>query len=193
MPAPDFPELSEETVRTERRFEGRLLSVRVDEVVLPDGRRARREVVEHAPAIAAVPLLPDGQVVLVRQWRQPAQQVLLEIPAGVVHPDETPEECAIRELAEEIGYRPRRLQLLFSLFLAPGYSEEIIHIFLAEDLLPALAEADEDENLQTVIMPLAEAVARCRAGELRDAKTVAGILAVAQHREAVEHDHDQLR
>ncbi len=186
MPAPDFRELTEETVATQRPFEGRLLSVRVDEVTLPDGRRARREIVEHAPAIAAVPLLPGERVILVRQWRQPARQVLLDIPAEVVHPNETPEDCAARELAEEIGYRPGRLELLFSLFLAPGYSEEIIHIFLADDLLPAHAEADEDENLQTVIMPLAEAVALCRTGELRDAKTVAGILAVAEHRRRID-------
>jgi ADP-ribose pyrophosphatase len=175
----DFASLREETLASERRFEGRLLSVRVDEVALPDGRRARREIVEHAPAIAAVPLMADGRVILVRQWRQPAREVLLEIPAGVMDPGETPEACAARELAEEIGYRPGKLERLFSLLLAPGYSEEIIHIFLAEDLVPAQAQADEDENLQTVTMPLAEAVARCRAGELRDAKTVAGLLAVA--------------
>ncbi len=171
---------------TERRFEGSLLSVRIDYVVLPDGRRAPREIVEHAPAIAAVPLLPGDQVILVRQWRQPARQVLLEIPAGVMRPNETPEDCVVRELAEEIGYHPGRLELLFSLFLAPGYCEEIIHIYLAEDLTPAHAPADEDENLQTVIMPLAEAAALCRAGELRDAKTVAGILAVVEHRRTID-------
>jgi ADP-ribose pyrophosphatase len=156
------------------------LAVRVDEVKLPDGRRARREIVEHAPAIAAVPLREDGQVVLVRQWRQPVGEALLEIPAGVMNPGETPEQSAARELAEEIGYRPQRLELLFSVYLAPGYSEELIHIFLATGLVPAHAEADEDENLHPVLMPLAEAAARCRAGELRDAKTVAGILAAAE-------------
>ena len=173
----EFAELREETLASERPFVGRLLTVRVDEVALPDGRRARREIVEHAPAIAAVPLLDDGRVALVRQWRQAVGQALLEIPAGVMNPGETPEECAGRELAEEIGYRPERLELLFSVYLAPGYSEELIHIFLATGLVPAHAEADEDENLQPVLMPLSEAVARCRAGEFRDAKTVAGILA----------------
>jgi ADP-ribose pyrophosphatase len=178
----DWADLREETVSSERPFIGKLLAVRVDQVALPDGRPARREIVEHAPAIAAVPLLDDGRVVLVRQWRHPAREALLEIPAGVMNAGETPEECAGRELAEEIGYRPERLARLFSVYLAPGYSEELIHIFLAEGLVPAYAEADEDENLQLVVMPLAEAAARCRAGEFRDVKTVAGILAAASRK-----------
>ncbi len=178
----DSEALREETVSSERPFKGRLLAVRVDEVTLPDGRRSRREVVEHAPAVAAVPLLADGQVALVRQWRHATGQALLEIPAGLMEPGETPEECAARELAEEIGYRPGKLTLLFSVYLAPGYSEEMIHIFLAEDLVPAQAEADEDENLRVVTMPLTEAVAKVRAGEVRDAKTVAGLLAAIGRR-----------
>lgn len=176
-------ELREETVASERPFEGRLLSVRVDEVRLPDGRLARREIVEHAPAVAAVPLLPEGEVVLVRQWRHPAQAALIEIPAGVMEPDETPEACVERELGEEIGYRPGRVERLFSLFLAPGYSEEVIHVFLAEALEPVEGEADQDENLRVVTIPLAEAVRLALAGELRDAKTVAGLLAVERRRQ----------
>jgi len=175
-------ELREETVASERPFAGRLLSVRVDQVRLPDGRAARREIVEHAPAVAAVALLPGEEVVLVRQWRHPAQATLLEIPAGVMEAGETAETCVERELVEEIGYRPGRIERLFSLFLAPGYSEEVIHIFLAEALEPADGERDEDENLRVVTMPLAEAVRLALAGELRDAKTVAGLLAVERRR-----------
>jgi ADP-ribose pyrophosphatase len=170
----------EETLSSERLFEGKLLAVRVDRVCRAQGREAIREIVEHAPAVAAVPLLPGGRVVLVRQWRQPVRGVLLEIPAGVMHPEETPEECVCRELAEEIGYRPQTLHKLFSLYLAPGYSEEIIHIYLAEEFVPESREADEDENLETVIMPLGEAVSMCQEGEIQDAKSVAGLLAAAQ-------------
>ena len=170
----------EETLSSERLFEGKLLAVRVDRVRLPQGREATREIVEHAPAVAAVPLLPEGQVVLVRQWRHPAREVLLEIPAGMMHADETPEECVCRELAEEVGYRPQALHKLFSLYLAPGYSEEIIHIYLAEELLPESLEPDEDEDLETVIMPLGEAVSLCQEGKIQDAKSVAGLLATAQ-------------
>jgi ADP-ribose pyrophosphatase len=172
--------MREETLSSERPFEGKLLTVRVDRVRLPDGREATREIVEHAPAIAAVPLLPDGRVILVRQWRQPARQVLLELPAGVMDPGETPEETVRRELAEEIGYSPGRVEKLFSVYLAPGYSEEILHIFLAEDLVPERLPADEDENLEPVVMPLAEAVELCRQGEILDAKSVAGLLGAAQ-------------
>ena len=168
--------LKEHTLSSASAFRGKLLSVRVDRVRLPDGSEATREIVEHAPAIAAVPLLPDGQVVLVRQWRQPAREVLLEIPAGVMHAGETPEDCARRELAEEIGYRPGRVVKLFSVFLAPGYSEEVIHLFLAADLVPERREADDDEFREVVTMPLAKAVAMCRSGEIRDAKSVAGLL-----------------
>jgi len=174
--------LCEEILSSERHFEGKLLSVRVDRVRLAAGRESRREIVEHAEAVAAVPLLPDGRVALVRQWRHPAQQVLLEIPAGVMEAGETPEECVDRELAEEIGYRAGRLERLFSIYLAPGYSEELIHIFLAQDLHPAQGETDEDENLEVVIMPLTQAVTLGQEGKLRDAKTVAGILAAAQRR-----------
>ncbi|HEY3398112.1 MAG TPA: NUDIX hydrolase [Armatimonadota bacterium] len=179
MPDREFPELREETISSERQFEGKLLQVRVDQVRLPDGREARREIVEHVPAIAAVPLRPDGQVLLVRQWRHPAGEALLEVPAGCLEPGESPDECVNRELAEEIGYRADRIERLFSLYLAPGYSQEIIHYYLAQDLQPASAEADEDENLQIVTLPLAEAVRLCLAGEIRDAKSVAALLAVA--------------
>ena len=172
--------MHEETLSSERPFQGKLLSVRVDRVRLENGREATREIVEHAPAIAAVPLLPDGRVILVRQWRHPAQEVLLEIPAGVMDPGETPEQTVNWELAEEIGYRAGTVRKLFSVYLAPGYSEEIIHIFLAEDLTPEQLPADEDEDLETVIVPLAEAVTMCREGQIKDAKSVAGLLGAAQ-------------
>ena len=121
-------------------------------------------------------------MILVRQWRQPAQRVLLEIPAGVTDEGESPQECMRRELAEEIGYQPGRLELLFSMYLAPGYSEELIHIFLADDLQPVAAAPDYDENLQVVKLPFREALDKCLRGEIQDAKTIAGLLAVAVQR-----------
>ncbi len=172
-------EFAEETLSSQRFFQGRILNLRVDTVQLPDGRQSTREIVEHRGAAAAVPLLDEERVVLVRQWRQPAQKVLLEIPAGVLEEGESPEDCMRRELAEEIGYRPGHLQLLFSVYLAPGYSEELIHIFVAEDLQPVDADADYDENLQVQILTLSDAVDRCLRGEIQDGKTIAGLLAVA--------------
>ncbi len=175
----DPSQFTEETVDSRRVFAGRILNVRVDEVRLPDGRESTREIVEHQGAAAAVPLLSDGRVVLVRQWRQPAQQILLEIPAGVLEPGESPPECIRRELAEEIGYQPGRLQLLFSMYLAPGYSEELIHVFQADELEPIAAAADYDENLQVVKLPFGEILTKCLSGEIQDAKTIAGVLALA--------------
>ena len=130
-------------------------------------------------AAAAVPLLPDGRVVLVEQWRHAVGQALLEIPAGLVEAGEQPAAAMQRELSEEIKYTAGRLELLFSIYLAPGYSQELIHIFLAEDLQPAEARSDDDEILRIRAVPLAEAVAACLRGEIADAKTITGLLAVA--------------
>lgn len=171
--------LAEETVASEQLYTGRIVNLRVDSVRLVNGRRATREVVEHVDAAAAVPLLSDGRVLLVEQWRHAVGQALLEIPAGIVEPGEEPEATMQRELSEEIGYAAGRLELLFSVYLAPGYSQELIHIFLAEELKPVHGQPDEDEILRVRTVPLAEAVAACLRGEITDAKTVAGLLAVA--------------
>jgi ADP-ribose pyrophosphatase len=174
--------LREETVSSERPWEGRLIQVRVDRVRLPQGHETRRELVEHAPAVAVVPLAAEGQVTLVRQWRHPAGQALLEIPAGVMERGEDPRECAERELQEEIGMWPGSLEYLMTVYLAPGYSEEEIHLYVAEKLEPRSLEADDDENLEVVKMPLEEAIAKAASGEMQDAKTVVALLAVAQRR-----------
>lgn len=171
-------EYREELIRSEAAFAGRLLHVRVDTVRLPNGGEATREVVVHPGAVALVPLLGDD-VILVRQWRQPLGEMTLEIPAGTLDPGECVEECAARELREETGYAPGRLDRLFALALAPGYSSEIIHVYLARDLTPAAGEQDADEKVSAERVPLDEALRRCLTGELADAKTVAGLLATA--------------
>ena len=175
----DGTELAEQMIESEHLYTGRIVNLRRDTVRLANGRQATREVVEHVDAAAAVPLLSDGRVVLVEQWRQAVGQALLEIPAGIVEPGEEPAATMERELMEEIGYRPGRLELLFSVYLAPGYSQELIHIFLAEELQPVHGQPDEDEILRVRTVPLAEAVAACLRGEIADGKTVAGLLAVA--------------
>ncbi len=175
----DGTELAEQTIESEHLYTGRIVGLRRDTVRLANGRQATREVVEHVDAAAAVPLLSDGQVVLVEQWRHAVGQALLEIPAGIVEDGEEPAATMQRELIEEIGYAAGRLELLFSVYLAPGYSQELIHIFLAEDLQPAQTSPDEDEILRVRTVSLAEAVAACLRGEITDAKTVAGLLAVA--------------
>ncbi len=167
--------LQETTIESETVFAGRLVSLRVDRVALPGGGTATREIVEHPGAVAAVAL--EGEdVLLVRQWRHPAGEALLEVPAGTLEPGEEPEETMRRELAEEIGRRAGRIEHLSDFYVAPGYSSELIRLYLATELAPAGAEADADEHIEVVRLPLAEAVARCRSGELRDGKTVAALL-----------------
>ena len=180
----DGSDLAEETVSSKLLYKGTILSVRRDTVRLATGKQATREVVEHADSVAAVPLLDDGRVVLVEQWRHPVERALLEIPAGIVDPGEQPEQAMRRELAEETGYAAGRLELLFSTYLAPGYSQELIHIFLAEDLQPAQAAPDDDEIIRVKKVAFEDAVAACLRGELTDAKTVAGLLAVATLRKS---------
>lgn len=158
------------------------MNLRVDEVRLaPDGRPARREVVEHPGAVAVVPLTPDCQVVMVRQYRYAVGEELLEIPAGTMQAGEEPEACARRELGEETGGRARSLELLGTIFTSPGFCSEVMHIFLArlEDGPGGQPQPDEDERLEPVTLPLGEVVELARAGRLRDAKTVAGLLLAA--------------
>lgn len=161
-------------------FEGRLLSLRVDQVELPDGRRAEREVVVHPGAVAVVPVLSDGRVVLIRQYRHAAGALLWELPAGLRRPGEAPEDCARRELAEEIGLAPGALATLFSTYLSPGCSTELIHIFVARDLRPAGAPPEPDEQIEPVAMSLEEALALIRRGEVQNAAAICGLLAYAR-------------
>lgn len=168
--------LREVTTSTERVFDGSLINVRVDQVELPGGRTSRREIVEHRGAVAAVPLTADGEVIFVRQWRHPAEQALLEIPAGTREEGEEPEETLRRELIEEIGHRAGSIEALADVYTAPGYSSELIGLYLATDLEPADGEADADENIEIVRVPLREALRMCRDGELLDSKTVAALL-----------------
>ena len=169
----------EETVTSSKRlFDGRIINLRVDTVMLPNGKMSQREIVEHRGAVAMVPLLDRDTVILVRQFRRAAMSSLLEIPAGTRDPEEDIELCARRELAEEINYQAGRMVKLFHSYQAPGYSTEVIHTFLALDLTPAEGHTDEDEFLEVVTLPLSEAIGKIRTGEIIDAKTISGLLFV---------------
>ncbi len=172
-------ELRERLVASRTTFTGRLISVTVDEVELPDGGTATREIVHHPGAVAVVPLLHDGRVIMIRQYRQGAGKVLWELPAGVLETGEEPEACARRELAEEIGQAPGELVHLFSTYTSPGFSTELIHIFLARELQHVEASEESDENIRPVSMALSEAVAMVRRGEVQNAAAVCGLLAAA--------------
>lgn len=183
-------ESRERLIASRTAFDGGLLTVRVDEVQTASGRRATREVVSHPGAAAVVPLLPEGRVVLIRQYRHAAGRTLWELPAGILGPGEAPEECARRELIEEAGYEAGNLSLLFSTYLSPGYSGELIHIFRAGDLRPVPARLEPDEEIVPVAVPLEDAVAMVRRGEVQNAAAICGLLAVACWHCAAEEETD---
>lgn len=162
-----------------RAFTGRAFSVRLDEVESPSGRRWTLEAVEHPGAVAIVALLPDREIVLVKQTRYAVGRVLLEIPAGTLEPPESPEACARRELAEEAGYGARTWERLATFYPAPGFSNEEMHMFLAADLYPASANREE-EDLTVHRVPLTVARQLVATGEIRDAKSIIGILLTAE-------------
>jgi ADP-ribose pyrophosphatase len=171
--------VEEEVLASNRIYEGRIVSLRVDTVRLRSGREATREVVEHSDAVTILPVDADGNLLLVQQFRLPARRVLLEAPAGNVDTGEAPEDTAHRELREETGFDCRNLSRILGFYPAPGFSEEFMHCFVASDLYEAEADADEDEDLTLVRMTLAEALAAIRDGDLIDAKTIATVLAHA--------------
>lgn len=170
----------ETVIETETIYEGRIVNLYLETVRLPDGKEALREVIRHGGAVAVVPLHADGDITLVRQFRLPAGTHLLEIPAGTLEPGEDPQECARRELQEEVGLYPGRLVPMGGIFLAPGYSSEYIHLYVALDLQPSSLAGDDDEFLEVVRMPLDDFLTQVDAGEVADAKSIAAVLRAAR-------------
>ena len=162
-----------------RVYEGRVVKLVVLDVTLPNGGAAKRELVRHPGAVAVVPLI-DDDVLMVRQFRMAAGRVMLEIPAGTLNPGEDPAVCADRELQEETGYKPGVLESLGGIFVAPGYTTEFIHLFVARDLVESRLAMDEDEFIELVRMPLREALEMVERGEIEDGKTISALLKVAR-------------
>jgi ADP-ribose pyrophosphatase len=172
--------MPERTVSSRREFEGRLLSLRVDDVELESGRRTTREVVEHPGAVAI--LAWDGErLAAVRQWRQAAGAELLEIPAGTLEPGESPLVTAQRELGEECGLTAASWEAGPAFYTAPGFSTELLTLFLATDLSSVNAAPPEDEALERSWITLGDALASIEDGRIRDAKSLVGILWLARH------------
>jgi ADP-ribose pyrophosphatase len=165
----------ERSISTSRIYDGRVVKLRVDKVILEDGQPATREVVEHRGAAAIVPLLTDNQVVLVRQYRYPIGLELLEIPAGTLEINEAPYQCAMRELTEETGFACKELTKISECYIAPGYSTEKIHFYLAKELTRSSAHPDEDERIKVEIIALPAVLEKIRKGEICDAKTICAI------------------
>ncbi|MGH2611360.1 MAG: NUDIX hydrolase [Tepidiformaceae bacterium] len=157
-------------------YEGRLFNVELDEIELPTGVHAHRETLRHPGAVAMVPVRDDGRLALVTQYRHAALRRLLEIPAGTLERGEEPRAAVERELREEIGMRPGRVESLGGLFVAPGYTTEYIHLFVCTELTEARLDGDEDEDIEVEVRTLDEALAAVDSGEIADAKSVIGLL-----------------
>jgi len=167
--------LTEKLVSSSKIYEGQVYNLRKDTVRLPDGRLADREVVEHPGAVAIIPIVGD-KIVLIRQFRQAAGKTLHEIPAGTLRRGEEPERCAARELEEETGYVVGNLKKLFHCYLAPGYSTEVIHFYLATNLKQTGRKTDPDEFVEVLTVTEEEALRMILSNEIEDAKTICGIL-----------------
>ena len=170
----DAKDLAEKTLRREDKFEGKILNVHVDEVLLPNGKTATREVVDHVDGVAVLALDERNNVLTVTQYRYVFGRTLLEIPAGKLDPGEDPVTGALRELKEETGAVPDIFLPLGRIIPAPGCYGEVLHLYLAEGL--HFGAADPDEFLNVERIPFEEMVHRCLNGEIEDAKTVAAVL-----------------
>jgi ADP-ribose pyrophosphatase len=164
------------TVTSEYLYRGRVVTLRLDTITKPDGHTIKREVVEHHGAVAIVPRLDADTILMIRQYRQAVGEMLLEIPAGTLEDDEDADACAARELEEEIGYRAGRLKRMFSQYLAPGYSNEVLHAYFGDELTPTQTHFDEDEEIELVPVRIADIETMILDGRIKDAKSIAALL-----------------
>ena len=171
-------ELREETLSSQTLFEGKIVTLKKDEIRLPNGAEAGREVVEHPGGVAVLALFEDGTVPIVRQFRYPFREVVTELPAGKLEKGEDPRPAALRELAEEVGVTCGELTGLGRLYLSPGFSTEVLHMYLARDLRQGACHPDEDEFLEVERVPFARLAEQVMSGAIADAKTVALVLKV---------------
>jgi ADP-ribose pyrophosphatase len=167
----------EETLSSQMIYDGRVVKLRVDSVRKSNGRQTTREIVEHSDCIAVVVIDKQDNVLLVKQFRKPVEKELLEIPAGGIDDGEDPEEAVSRELREEIGYMPRKVERLGGFYSAPGYSSEYLYLYLATDLVPSQLIAEDTEEINVIPVPVKEIPDLIASGRICDAKSIAGLFA----------------
>ncbi|KPU44878.1 ADP-ribose pyrophosphatase [Oxobacter pfennigii] len=172
-------EFHEKTISSKNIFQGKIINLRIDDVSLPDGRTAYREIVEHNGGVAIV-AVKDKKIVLVKQFRKPLDNTLVEIPAGKLEKNEEPQHCALRELEEETGLIPLNLKPLCSIFTSPGFSNERLHLFFADEFKEGALNRDDDEFMDILYVTLDSALEMIQSGEITDAKSICGILLYSQ-------------
>lgn len=168
-------DLTEKQLDSEQVFDGRFLKVQRDTVSLPDGGTALREFIRHPGAVAVLALTDDGQLVMERQYRYPAAQTFIEIPAGKIDPQEPPADTARRELLEETGYQASQWRFLGKAYPCIGYADELIHYYLATGLQLCERQLDEGEFLEVMLLPVDEVFAMSLDGRISDSKTLVGL------------------
>jgi ADP-ribose pyrophosphatase len=164
-----------ENVPFKNIYTGRIVTLNLETVTLPNGATVTLEIIHHPGAAAVVPMKDDKTVVLIRQYRHAVGDYIYEIPAGKLHPGENPRDCAARELEEEIGFRAATLDHLLSFYTTPGFTDEIIHIYRATGLTRGTQDLGTDEVLEVIEMPLEAAIDRIADGTIRDGKTIVGL------------------
>ena len=168
--------MSEKTLSSQQIYDGRILKLRLDTVKLPSGRVTKREIVEHDDSIAIVAIDGDDNVLLVKQFRKAVEKEVLEIPAGGIDPGEEPVAAVKRELREETGFLPQRVERIGGFYTSPGYSSEFLHLFVASDLTPEKLPAEDTESIKVERVPISRILELIRTGAINDAKSVAGLL-----------------
>ena len=168
--------LKEKTIQTKTIHKGTFITLNSDKVLLPNGDTSTREWIKHPGAVCCIPILPDGKIGLIKQYRYAVKEQMIEIPAGKLDQNEIPENCALRELEEEIGYRANKLTLLANIYPAVGFADEKMWLYLAENLVKTKQSLDADEFLSLFPTKLNEAVEMVWSGKITDVKTIIGIL-----------------
>lgn len=164
----------EKTMKTEKIYEGKILNLRIDTVELPDKKYSKREIVEHPGAVAIIALTEENEIVLVKQYRKAIERELLEVPAGKLEIGEEPKETAIRELKEETGYTAKKIEYLLEFYTSPGFTNEKVYLFLADELIEGEAQPEKDEYIEVIKLKLDGLIELINKGEIIDSKTIVG-------------------
>jgi len=165
----------EKTLRSEKKYNGKVLNLRVDTIKTFEGGESTREIIEHPGAVAIIAITNDNKIVMVKQYRKPVEEALLEIPAGKIEKDEEHSKTARRELKEETGYDAEHIELLFSYYSSPGISTEKIYLYLAKQLTSGETDFDDNEHIDTEEYSIGDLLEMINCGDIKDGKTIIGI------------------